>query len=619
MNTDASAEYNNQKPDRRFPPNLILLVIGAILVITAIIFYPEAQRRMEEHPLPEPSATKLTPEADSVQIPNTVTSSPIASITPIPNPSSTPVTFEFPSQFGTLVLSIREGLDIHLFAYQPFLENIEEGTYSALPLTRITSGNQQDITPAISPDGTKIAFSSNREGAWDLYILDLISGETRKFTDTKAYDGNPTWSPDGQWLAYESYNINNLDIFIQIVDQTQGPIPLTNHPAADYAPNWSGQGRRISYISTRNGIQEVWYADLDSSENEKSVRVKNLPGVSVKHPTWTTDGRYLSWSIVTEEGNHSLVTWDADRPDLAPILAGTGDWPLWAGTGKVLYALIETPYDTYLTAYPGLEYDLQVMMPAVKLPGPVAGFSWAEGISIPASLDAAEQINPTPLWNPAPLQDENSEIIKKDLFQLRNLNAPYPQLNQDAVESFTSLRQETRDLLGWDFLSTLENVYVPLTEPMDPGVNQNWLYTGRGLSVNDIPRLANWLIVEREDYGTQTFWRLYIRTNVQDGSQGQPLHNYFWDFNARYSGSNLNYENGGGISNSIPEGYWIDFSELAAAFGWERFPAQSHWQYSESAARYQYFAFTQGLSLQSALLEIYSPQAIQTLTSPANP
>jgi TolB protein len=154
---------------------------------------------------------------------------------------------------------------------------------------------------------------------------------------------------------------------------------------------------------------------------------------------------------------------------------------------------------------------------------------------------------------------------------------------------------------------------------MDPGVNQNWLYTGRGLSVNDIPRLANWMIVVREDYGTQTFWRLYIRTNVQNGSQGLPLHNYFWDFNARYSGSNLDYENGGAISNSIPEGYWIDFTELAAAFGWERFPAQSHWQYSESAARYQYFAFRQGLSLQSALLELYSPQAIQTLTNSANP
>ncbi len=619
MNTDASAVNNNQKPDRRFPPYLILLAIGAILLISAIILYPAAQRRMEEHPSPEPSAAGLTPEADSVQLSTTETSSPLASITPIPNPSSTPVIIEFPSQFGTLVLSIREGTDIHLFAYQPFLENIEEGTYSALPLTRITSGNQQDITPAISPDGTKIAFSSNREGFWDLYILDLISGETRKFTDTRAYDGNPTWSPDGRWLAYESYHINNLDIFIQDIDQTQGPIPLTNHPAADYAPNWSGQGRRISYISTRNGVQEVWYADLDSTENDKSVQVRGLPGLSVKHPTWTADGRYLTWAIVTEEGNHSLVTWDSDQPNLDPILAGTGDWPLWAGTGEVLYTLIETPYDTYLTAYPGLEHDLQVMMPAVKLPGPVAGFSWAEGISLLTPADPAAQIDPTPLWNPAILQDENSEIIKKDLFQLQNLNAPYPKLNQDAVSSFTSLRQETRDLAGWDFLSTLENVYLPLTEPVNPGVNQNWLYAGRGLSVNDIPRLANWLIVVREDYGSQTFWRIYIRSNVQNGSQGLPLHSYFWDFNARFSGSNLSYENGGAISKSIPEGYWIDFTELAAAFGWERFPAQSHWQYSESAARYQYFAFKQGLSLRSALLELYSPQAIQPFTNSANP
>jgi TolB protein len=125
--------------------------------------------------------------------------------------------------------------------------------------------------------------------------------------------------------------------------------------------------------------------------------------------------------------------------------------------------------------------------------------------------------------------------------------------------------------------------------------------------------------VIREDFSGQTFWRLYIHTNNQSGTQGQPLHNYVWDFNARYSGSNENYENGGAITSSIPAGYWVDFTELAAAYGWKRFPAQPYWQYSESAARFQYFAFTQGISLQSGLLELYSPEAIQTLAGSANP
>ena len=618
MNTDASEENNTQKPGRRLPPNLILLAIGASLVIASIIFYPAARSMMEIRPSPGPSDIALTAEGETIPIPISSPTSPTPTRTPSLDPSPTPFTFTFPSQFGTLVLSIREGADIHLFAYQPFLESVNDGIYSALPLTRITSGHQQDITPAISPDGTKIAFSSNREGSWDLYILDMISGETSKFTDTRAYDGNPSWSPDGKWLAYESYHINNLDIFIQDLDQKQGPISLTNHPAADYAPNWSGQGRRISFISTRYGKQEVWYADLNSSENDKAVPVKNLPSQSVNHPTWTTDGRYLSWSLITKEGNHSIVTWDSEHPNQDPILEGSGDWPLWAGAGEILYSLVETPYETYLTAYPGINNDLQVMMPSVKLPGPVAGFSWAGGLSLPSQLYAETQVNPTPIWNPIFL-DEDSDIEKKDLINLRGLKAPYPQLNEMAVDSFVALRQETRDLLGWDFLSTLENAYVPLSEPLDPGINLDWLHTGRGFSVNDIPRLANWMVVIREDFSGQTFWRLYIRTNNQSGIQGQPLHNYVWDFNARYSGSNVNYENGGAITNSIPAGYWVDFTELAAAYGWKRFPAQPYWQYSESAARFQYFAFTQGISLQSGLLELYSPEAIQTLAGSANP
>jgi len=106
MNTDASAVNNNQKPDRRFPPYLILLAIGSILVISAIILYPAAQLRMGEHPSPEPSAAGLTPEVDYVQLSTTETSSPLASITPIPNPSSTPVIIKFPSQFGTFFWKI---------------------------------------------------------------------------------------------------------------------------------------------------------------------------------------------------------------------------------------------------------------------------------------------------------------------------------------------------------------------------------------------------------------------------------------------------------------------------------------------------------------------------------
>ena len=589
---------------------LIIIVIGIILVITAVIFYPDARAQMESN------------RAEVLQATPTITVTPIATNAPIPTVRAEPPNpdlLAYPSQFGSLILSIREGKDTHLFAYQPFLEDWSGIGYTALPLTRITTGPFHDITPAVSPDGTLVAFASNRNGPWDIYILELNTGEIRQFTNTFAYDGNPTWSPDGQWLAYESYHVNNLEILIQDINRTSGEIPLTNHPGADYAPNWSKQGCLISFVSTRNGIQEVWYADLDSAEADKAVPVANLPGLSIDHPVWSPDGRYLTWSIVTEEGNHSLLTWDSHDPDRDPVITGSGDWPLWSGGGEILYTLLEGPYDTYLTAYPGFNGSSQVMLPAVKMPGHVEGISWnaINGFIYESILDPGP--NPTPLWYPAEGSPAELAAESKDLIQLRNLTAPNPRFNQEAAGSFSSLRQAVRDTAGWDFLGTLENAYVSIYEPLTPGVSLEWLFTGRGITTDDIPRKANWLVLVKEEYRDQTYWRVYIRANNQQGSFGRPLHDFYWSFDARYSGSNTQYENGGARSQHIQDGYWIDFTKLADAYGWKRFPAEPYWQFSESASRYQYFAFTQEMDLQTALLQLYSQNDIQQLGINANP
>jgi TolB protein len=606
---DMENNHNTDHPTPRIQTNLILIVIGLLLITIAVLLYPQARQSLQAQKENANRLLTLTPDSFSPTATPIIVS--IGEFDPpiLPDPEI----YVHPNQFGTLILSMQEGLDTHLFAYQPFLEEWSGSGFSGLPLTRLTNGAYQDITPDISKDGRWIAFSSNRNGPWDIYIMDLQTGEIEQFTDTQAYDGNPSWSPDGLWLVYESYQLNNLEIIIEKVDKTTGPIPLTKNPAADHSPDWSPQGRRISFISDRSGLDEVWYADLDSPKEDKAVQIINLPGTQVQYPSWSGDGRFLSWGLVTEEGDHILVRWDSQDPEEDPTYVGSGDWPQWGTDADILYAIIDRPDQAYLTAYPGLEIDPQILMPAIKLPGRVEGISWVEGNYDPVLTALDPGPGPTPLWEPVLELDSSSGSNPKRMIELRNLSAPTPAFIEDAVGNFSSLRAAVIEAAGWDFLSTLENAFVPINQPITPGIHLEWLYTGRGMMVNDLPRLANWLVLVREDYGNQIYWRIYIKAYNQQGYQGRPLRTKVWDLNARYSGDNDAYEEGGSLSESIPEGYWVDFTTLAESFGWTRFPTRLFWQLSEKASRYQYFAFTQGLDLESALLELYSPADINDL------
>ena len=379
------------------------------------------------------------------------------------------------------------------------------------------------MQPAFSPDGKRLAFISNRNGYWDIYILELSTGLVSRLTDTPEYDGAVTWSPDGLWVAYESYVNENLDIIIRSVDLSQPPIQLTNHPAADEFPAWSPDGRKIAFISTRSGLPEVWIADLDQAEESLFMNISQNPVGFEAHPAWSPDGTSLAWASV-EDGFHKLYIWSQAQPEMAPRSIGSGDWPVWSPSGEFLLAALFAPNQHYLTAYP-----LQVpgvVLPPLDLPGYVSGLDWSD-ISGPFPLDEfykqAAQASPTPLWSPALTPAPDLPSGRYGVVALGDVEAPQPFLHDLVDESFRALRSDVSSKIGWDFLSALDNAYVPLTTPLDPGMANDWLYTGRAFQVITIPLSAGWMAVIREDFGDQTYWRVYLRARFQDGSAGIPL------------------------------------------------------------------------------------------------
>jgi len=122
---------------------------------------------------------------------------------------------------------------------------------------QITSGPAIDMWPRFSPDGTKLAYFSNRGGAnSDIFILDLRSGATTQVTKHAANDHFQNWAPDGKKLVFTSERSGNKDIWL--LDLESGlTTQLTKHPAADDDPTFSADGSLIAFDSGREGSQRT--------------------------------------------------------------------------------------------------------------------------------------------------------------------------------------------------------------------------------------------------------------------------------------------------------------------------------------------------------------------------
>ncbi len=532
-----------------------------------------------------------------------VPSSPVLDLAP----SQTPTPLTLSDSKDVMILSLQENGYAHLFAYAP----------GNLPLTRLTAGDWNDITPALSPDGKQVAFASNRSGYWDLYTLDLRTGNLNRLTNTPPYDAAPSWSPDMAWIAYETLQNGNLQIaLLSLINPDQPPVILTPDASSSSSPAWSPDGRQIAFVSNRNGDTDIWLADLNQASDSRFTDISHTPQAAESHPAWSPDGSRLAWASASENMDYysGIYIWDVKHPDRPAVWVGDGDWPAWNSRGDEIAASINGPNEERLTAYTLQGEPLLLPTP---LPGYLRGIIWPS-ISLPRPLpqafQQAVQVSPAALWAPAITPVTGVPAQRWYVVPLQNVQAPYPELHDLVDEAFTALRQRVIKEAGWDALASLENAYVPLTTSLDPGLGDDWLYTGRAFAVNSLMINVGWMAVVREDIGSQTYWRLYLRAQKQDGSQGEPIQDSPWDLNARYELDPITYEAGGKYA-AIPGGYWVDLTALAQAYGWERLPALPNWRNYFAGARFTEFVMTGGLDWYSAMLELYPPEALVTATA----
>jgi len=157
-------------------------------------------------------------------------------------------------------------------------------------LDPMSPNHNQDVRPAWSPDGQKIAFQSNRDGNNEIYVMDAQGSILRRLTLDLKSDEAPDWSPDGSKIVFQKKDDPGLyspsQIWVMNADGAD-PMALTNtgSPLRNLDPAWSPDGKKIAFDSDRDNtqqIRQVWVMDADGM-NQKSLT--SLPGES-GHAGW---------------------------------------------------------------------------------------------------------------------------------------------------------------------------------------------------------------------------------------------------------------------------------------------------------------------------------------------
>ena len=156
---------------------------------------------------------------------------------------------------------------------------------------RLTRTPRDDFTPAWSPDGQKIAFASGGcsppqptpAPCFDTYVMNADGSGLRMLAHNTGY-GPPAWSPDGKKIAFVSHRDGNQEIYVMNADGS-GQRRLTHNTAGDYGPAWSPDGQKIAFVSQRDGHtnHEIYLMNADGSAQ------RNLTRTPVQED-------YFSWS-----------------------------------------------------------------------------------------------------------------------------------------------------------------------------------------------------------------------------------------------------------------------------------------------------------------------------------
>ncbi len=192
------------------------------------------------------------------------------------------------------------------------------------------------LSPRISPDGSRVAYSAMTGGGWNIGMYSLELNRTVTFPQFGGTNLSPAWSADGKQIAFSSSRSGDPEIVV-VDNDGRSPRRITAFKGPDVSPVWNPKtGAQIAWVSGRTGLPQIYTMEADGTNPQRMTD----QGYAVS-PSWSPNGQFLAFAWIRHygpglPGAQDIYVMDIASKQIVQLThdGGRNDFPSWSPDGR---------------------------------------------------------------------------------------------------------------------------------------------------------------------------------------------------------------------------------------------------------------------------------------------